>query len=260
MLHQWVGYSEMNEPGYAMGTGLWLNRLLVGRDLQAGFLSEEGSPMKAMSVEHAAPINHIASLNPSNTTADGSDWSQFSKTQLLVAMFNYFESHPLGYVGFIVFLTCWTTLAFPVTPLEVCGGCVFGPIWGTLGSLVGKTAGCICALSIGRIFGKNWSMPSVLEQYLGVLKKKPFQVLASCLHAIVVSDMSHLEQTMCAIRVAPIPLGVKNYGLSLVRFPGDKYPFAAYFWSCFLVGLPFSIVWGTTGAGFSSVVDALAAS
>ncbi|EKX52447.1 hypothetical protein GUITHDRAFT_150556 [Guillardia theta CCMP2712] len=194
-----------------------------------------------MSVEHSAPINHIPTLSPSNTTADGADWSQFSKTQLLVAIFNYFESHPLGYVGFIVFLTCWTTLAFPVTPLEVCGGCVFGPIWGTLGSLVGKTAGCICALSIGRIFGKNWSMPSVLEQYLGVLKKKPFQ-------------------TMCAIRVAPIPLGVKNYGLSLVRFPGDKYPVGAYFWSCFLVGLPFSIVWGTTGAGFSSVVDALAAS
>lgn len=27
-------------------------------------------------------------------------------------------------------------------------------------------------------------------------------------------------QAMCAIRVAPIPLGVKNYGLSLVSFPG----------------------------------------
>ncbi len=64
-----------------------------------------------------------------------------------------------------------------------------------------------------------------------------------------------IYQAMCVIRVAPIPLGVKNYGLSLVSFPNDKYPFVKYFWSCFLVGLPFSIMWGMTGHGASSLVE-----
>jgi hypothetical protein len=32
---------------------------------------------------------------------------------------------------------------------------------------------------------------------------------------------------MVAIRVAPIPLGIKNYGLSLVQFPNNKYPVRA---------------------------------
>jgi hypothetical protein len=63
------------------------------------------------------------------------------------------------------------------------------------------------------------------------------------------------EQAMCVIRVAPIPLGVKNYGLSLVHFPNDNYPFVKYFWSCFLVGLPFSVMWGMTGHGASSLVE-----
>ena len=57
------------------------------------------------------------------------------------------------------------------------------------------------------------------------------------------------------IRVAPLPLGVKNYGLSLVPFPNDKYPVVTYFWSCFLVGLPFSIMWGMTGHGASSLME-----
>lgn len=65
-------------------------------------------------------------------------------------------------------------------------------------------------------------------------------------------------QAMCVIRVAPIPLGVKNYGLSLVSFPGDRYPVAEYVWACILVGTPFSIVWCFTGHGASSLVEIVA--
>ena len=40
-------------------------------------------------------------------------------------------------------------------------------------------------------------------------------------------------QVMSLIRLAPIPLGVKNYGLSLVRFPGDRFFFLRIFLSFF---------------------------
>ena len=56
--------------------------------------------------------------------------------------------------GFVCALSVWTMLALPVTPLEVCAGCVFGPVWGTLGSLCGKTVGCMLALTVGRVLGK----------------------------------------------------------------------------------------------------------
>ena len=97
---------------------------------------------------------------------------------LLLGIFEYIKEHPFGYLAFLVFLTVWTTLALPVTPIEVCAGFVFGPIWGTLGSVTGKTLGCLAALTIGRIVGKSqgWRMPSVLDKYLSVLRTNTLQV------------------------------------------------------------------------------------
>ena len=37
------------------------------------------------------------------------------------------KENPQSYIMFIVFLTFWTTIAAPVTPVEIGGGCVFGP-------------------------------------------------------------------------------------------------------------------------------------
>ena len=159
-------------------------------------------------------------------------------TGTLLHVFAVIESHRFGYIGFIIFLTFWTTIAAPVTPVEIGGGCVFGPVWGTIGSLTGKTFGCIAAVMIGRIFGKNWTMPELLEPYVEQIRKRPFWV-------------------MCAIRIAPLPLGVKNYGLSLVRFPKDRFPYVAYALSTLAIGAPFSVMWGNIGAGFKSVTEAL---
>ena len=162
-------------------------------------------------------------------------------TGALLHVFGVIENHRFGYAGFILFLTFWTTIAAPVTPVEIGGGCVFGPVWGTLGSLIGKTMGCMMAVVIGRLFGKKWTMPELLEPYLEQIRKRPFWV-------------------MSAIRIAPIPLGVKNYGMSLVKFPKDKYPYMSYFLSTLAIGAPFSVMWGNIGAGFKSVAEALSRS
>uniref|UniRef100_A0A6U4KZU7 VTT domain-containing protein n=1 Tax=Hemiselmis andersenii TaxID=464988 RepID=A0A6U4KZU7_HEMAN len=160
------------------------------------------------------------------------------KAAIIIAAFEAFKSHPLGWLGFILWLTVWSTCALPVTPIEVCAGFVFGPVWGTVGSLIAKTAGCMMAMVIGRSVGRaqGWKMPEQLEKYMSFLLRNPLQA-------------------MCVIRVAPIPQGIKNYGLSLVPFPGGKYPVKEYFWACVLVGAPFSIAWCLTGAGASSLLE-----
>ena len=71
----------------------------------------------------------------------------------------------------------------------------------------------------------------------------------------IISIINAVVQAMCMIRIAPVPLGVKNYGLSLVSFPDDNYPFAKYFWACVLVNTPLSIMWGLTGYGASSLFE-----
>merc|ERR1712216_377429 len=181
----------------------------------------------------------------SGACAADSGGSGFSPAEFvsgtLLRVFSVIEAskeHPQGYVMFIMFLTFWTTIAAPVTPVEIGGGCVFGPVWGTLGSLIGKAMGCMMAVVIGRLFGKKWTMPELLEPYLEQIRKRPFWV-------------------MSAIRIAPIPLGVKNYGMSLVKFPKDKFPYMCYFLSTVAIGAPFSVMWGNIGAGFKSVAEAL---
>ncbi|KAJ1468937.1 hypothetical protein T484DRAFT_1853648, partial [Baffinella frigidus] len=72
-------------------------------------------------------------------SAEAAGGGSGAKAALLIAAFDAFKAHPLGLFGFVVMLSIWTTLALPVTPLEVCAGCVFGPVWGTIGSLTGKT-------------------------------------------------------------------------------------------------------------------------
>ncbi len=107
--------------------------------------------------------------------------SASSKAIFIISIFEFLKAHPWGYVGFLIFLTIWTVLALPVTPIEVCAGYVFGPIWGTLGSLTGKTLGCLGALSIGRLLGKSrgWRVPEILDQYLHALRTKPLRVRKS---------------------------------------------------------------------------------
>jgi hypothetical protein len=42
----------------------------------------------------------------------------------------------------------------------------FCAVWGTLGSLIGKTLGCFFALCIGRVFGKGECLPIYVSMYV----------------------------------------------------------------------------------------------
>jgi hypothetical protein len=113
-----------------------------------------------------------------NKTEEVSERPNAGKAALIIAAFEAFRDHPLGLLGFVLWLTVWTTFALPVTPLEVCAGFVFGPIWGTFGSLLAKTLGCVCAMFIGRFLGtsRGWKVPQALEKYMSFLLSHPLQV------------------------------------------------------------------------------------
>mmetsp|Transcript_32645 Transcript_32645/g.76896 ORF Transcript_32645/g.76896 Transcript_32645/m.76896 type:complete len:221 (-) Transcript_32645:127-789(-) len=160
------------------------------------------------------------------------------KAATLLLVFETLSSHPLGFPGFIFLLMLFTVAGLPLTPLQVSAGAIFGAIWGSIGNQVGKTLGCVICLCIGRYFKtvRGWKMPEWLDKYLLPLKTRPFE-------------------TMCLIRLSPLPLGVKNYGLSLVHFPDDHFPVVAYTCAAFLSSLPHSIICGIAGRGASSLAD-----
>jgi hypothetical protein len=56
------------------------------------------------------------------------------------------KENPQSYIMFIVFLTFWTTIAAPVTPVEIGGGCVFGP--GTSLCVFVCVVCCVCVCGL----------------------------------------------------------------------------------------------------------------
>jgi len=102
--------------------------------------------------------------------------------------------------GFVCALSVWTMLALPVTPLEVCAGCVFGPVWGTLGSLCGKTVGCMLALTVGRVLGKaqGWQVrapPQLCGAPCSTIARHSCTLGLSCILACHSRNASHSSGT-----------------------------------------------------------------
>eukprot|EP00746_Dinoflagellata_sp_MGD_P020623 gnl/MRDRNA2_/MRDRNA2_148072_c0_seq1.p1 gnl/MRDRNA2_/MRDRNA2_148072_c0~~gnl/MRDRNA2_/MRDRNA2_148072_c0_seq1.p1 ORF type:complete len:190 (-),score=29.06 gnl/MRDRNA2_/MRDRNA2_148072_c0_seq1:182-667(-) len=93
----------------------------------------------------------------------------------------------------------------------------------------------MAALFLGRLVGAKfgWGVPDSLQPRLAALRQRPFA-------------------TMLAIRLAPLPLGVKNYGLAMCDVDTMSFFFAAL-----VVNAPFSVLWNGIGAQCTSLADAL---
>jgi len=141
----------------------------------------------------------------------------------------------LGYGLLLLFFFCVVCLSLPTTPVELSAGFIYGPIWGCVAGVIGKTVGCLIAFYIGQFLGKKmgWKVPEALQSRMPALKSQPLV-------------------TMIGIRVAPLPLGVKNYGLALCEVPVSSYVSASL-----IVNIPFSCLWGSLGASCASLGDAL---
>lgn len=141
----------------------------------------------------------------------------------------------VGYVLLLCFFFVVVCLSLPTTPIELSAGFLYGPVWGCTAGVIGKTVGCFIAYMVARVIGdkRGWKVPAALEPRLSALKSQPLL-------------------TMVGIRVAPLPLGLKNYGLAMCKVPAVEYILASL-----IVNIPFSCLWGSLGASCKSLKDAL---
>lgn len=152
----------------------------------------------------------------------------------------------LGPWYFAAFFVLWATVGLPVTPLEILCGFVFGAPRAVLVVTLAKLGGCVAGFSVSRHFFRG-SVIRWLDKH-----KTRFRAL----HALASELETHPFRTVCLLRLAPLPLAAKNYGLG--AFPQcDVATFSA---ATLAVNLPMTVVWTVTGARATSLVDALAAS
>eukprot|EP00747_Dinoflagellata_sp_TGD_P179999 gnl/TRDRNA2_/TRDRNA2_31728_c0_seq1.p1 gnl/TRDRNA2_/TRDRNA2_31728_c0~~gnl/TRDRNA2_/TRDRNA2_31728_c0_seq1.p1 ORF type:complete len:246 (+),score=35.92 gnl/TRDRNA2_/TRDRNA2_31728_c0_seq1:55-792(+) len=169
----------------------------------------------------------------------GAGQGQQEATGLKKYIFMVFEFlQTSGWPGILVlhvFFMVWVLLTLPSTPIELSIGFLYGPIWGSIYGSTCKTGGSTVAFLLGRALGRRygWKVPEALDSKLGALREAP--VL-----------------TMIGIRIAPLPLGVKNYGLALTDVGCLQYCIAAL-----VVNTPFSIMWCSAGAACTSLSEAI---
>lgn len=178
-----------------------------------------------------APLQQVK-VESSGDSAKG-DWGL--RSELRNAILELEKAGRLGELGIVLIFSLWICLSLPSTPIEVVGGCIFGAAGGFCVGLLSKTLGSsmgfLAARKLGRYF--DLQVPEVLSLKLVSLQRRP--VL-----------------TMMGIRLAPLPLGLKNYGLGL-----SEVPFGSYLLATVLVDIPFSALWGFTGAHCHSLAEAL---
>lgn len=140
-----------------------------------------------------------------------------------------------GFMALLVGFSAWVCFSLPTTPIELAAGFVYGPVWGCVCGTICKTAGSCAALLLVRAVGQRygWKLPGFFKDKIAALRNRPFL-------------------TMIGVRLAPIPLGVKNYGLALCEVGAAPYTGAAL-----AVNMPFSMLWATAGASCRSLSEAL---
>eukprot|EP00927_Polykrikos_kofoidii_P056995 TRINITY_DN51096_c0_g1_i1.p1 TRINITY_DN51096_c0_g1~~TRINITY_DN51096_c0_g1_i1.p1 ORF type:complete len:507 (-),score=64.28 TRINITY_DN51096_c0_g1_i1:469-1788(-) len=140
-----------------------------------------------------------------------------------------------GHAATIVVFVLWVLFTLPLTPMEIAVGFIYGAMPGAAFGLFCKSTGSCTAFVLGRRLGRRCGlkMPEVLNSRLALIRSRP--VLA-----------------VIGVRLMPVPLVVKNYGLGLCDLTFFNFCLGA-----FAVDLPFSIIWASTGNSCRSLSEAL---
>lgn len=108
----------------------------------------------------------------------------------------------IGWLAFILLYACATVLLLPGLLLTIAGGVVYGPILGTLLSLIGATLGASGAFLVARYSGQDW-----VERRMG---KKMRQLVRGI--------DAEGWRFIAWIRLVPVfPFVLVNYALGLTR-------------------------------------------
>jgi len=117
----------------------------------------------------------------------------------------------LGFVAPIFFLVlyCLATILFlPTMVLTLAGGALFGPILGTLFSLLGASLGAACAFCISRYWVFDW-----------VAAKKNKRI-----NKLITGVERRGWQFVALLRIVPlVPFNLVNYGLGITRIKFSHY-------------------------------------
>lgn len=144
-----------------------------------------------------------------------------------------------GFFGAVVFdiiMIFWIILCLPSTIIEITGGFLFGFWIGLLVNIIGKNIGCLIAFFIGRLAGKNFA--DWLFRKFKMLK----------IFERVVAKNS--VKMVFLIRFAYIPIGIKNYGLSLLNVSTKLFVIATM-----LSHIPTAILFAFVGSSADNLID-----
>lgn len=121
-----------------------------------------------------------------------------------------------GLAGPLVFMAIYalgTVLFLPGSVLTLAGGTLFGPVWGTLYSLTGATAGAALAFLIARYIASAWVQRRAggrARQLMQGVEKEGWRFVAF-------------------VRLVPLfPFNLLNYALGLTRISLTQYIVASY--------------------------------
>ncbi|MDH4100302.1 MAG: TVP38/TMEM64 family protein [Nitrospirota bacterium] len=115
---------------------------------------------------------------------------------------------PWGPVVFILIYLVAPALFLPGAPLTIASGVLFGPLWGTVYTIIGATGGATIAFMISRYFGGEW----VEKTLSGRLK--------------TIRDGVDREgwKFLAFTRLVPLfPFNLLNYAFGLTRIPLLQY-------------------------------------
>lgn len=125
---------------------------------------------------------------------------------------------------YIIFLSIWIVLLLPTSVIEILPGYLFGFKLGIIASTMGKTFGSLISLLIGR-----YLLRKQVEKF--IINKFPITKAFS--KAIAQEGF----KMVIAIRLAYLPMVVKNYGLAIVDVPIYKALLAGI-----ITGIPVSLL------------------
>ena len=120
---------------------------------------------------------------------------------------------PWGPLAFMLVYTVGPAFLVPGLPFDLAAGILFGPVWGTVYSLVGGTAGATVAFLAARTVGRDWTE----KRLSGPLKKLKEGV-----------DKGGWEFVAFVRLVPVIPFNLLNYTLGLTRIRLVPYVLASF--------------------------------
>ncbi|EKE04559.1 MAG: hypothetical protein ACD_20C00050G0005 [uncultured bacterium] len=126
-------------------------------------------------------------------------------------------------LAFILIYTIGPTFFVPITPLSVTAGILFGPVWGTVYTVLGATFGASVAFLASRYLVKDWAdrkSPTKVVMVQELVKKEGWKFIAIA-------------------RITPIfPFNIQNY-----IFGVTDISFKLFFWTTLFSIIPGSFTY-----------------